>query len=404
MRESGSRSKLAASLGVVAPTVSHSRLQTPRPELRPKSTTEVKPQKSRSRRQKQQAGEPPTNPRGAAQPPANDVVETFEEDWQFSDAFRAVPSWLISMTVHLVLLLILALCTWNLDKVEDGPIVMELADHPAEMSSALMDISIEDTQLDELADSLEAEDETVELEEFTLAPEIDESAELLTETQELPPVDLPEFRTEAEKQAAIDKKKTESAAEATAGSPNGQADGEGKYVEFFGTKAYGSRFVFVIDGSSSMMGSRWLRATHELIKTLNQFDENQEYLVLAYNTRTAIMLGMRWDNADLVTATEENKHNTKVWLGNRRPAGGTKPAGTMRYALNFKPDAIYFLSDGELMDNTMFLLKNWNKPKEDDSGMVRQVPIHTVLLGSQFGFNTMKTIADENNGIFTSVR
>jgi len=93
-----------------------------------------------------------------------------------------------------------------------------------------------------------------------------------------------------------------------------------------------------------------------------------------------------------------------LWLGRQRPRGGTLPANTMKLALSKKPDAIYFLSDGELADDTMFRLKTWNAPQKDAKGVPRQIPIHTVLLGSRFGFLTMKTIADENNGIFTAVR
>ncbi len=56
-----------------------------------------------------------------------------------------------------------------------------------------------------------------------------------------------------------------------------------------------------------------------------------------------------------------------------------------------------------LLDDTLFRLKTWNAPKLNPKGELRQISIHTVLLGSPFGFLTMKTIADQNNGIFTSV-
>ena len=176
-----------------------------------------------------------------------------------------------------------------------------------------------------------------------------------------------------------------------------------KHAEFFGTKSYGSKFVFVIDGSSSMMHGRWNRATRELMSTINQLDSNQQFLVLFYNTSTTVMFGMQPGQAALVPATPENIHKTKIWLGNQRPRGGTLPARTMKLALSLKPDAIYFLSDGELADDTMFSLKHWNSPKKDSRGLFRKIPIHTVLLSSRFGFLTMKTIADQNNGIFTAI-
>jgi len=309
--------------------------------------------------------------------------------------------------VHIAILLVLAICTLSIDEIAHDGIVVEISDSPVEMISAMMEVSLEESELDDLAQSLEfPEQEPIEFEDVMLAPEFEDSSEL-SDFHELPPIDLPEFRTaEEKKKAMLDSESQTGLDDAMKGSgPKDPSESnEPKYTEFFGTKAYGSRFVFVIDGSSSMMNSRWLRATRELLSTLNELDEDQEFLVLVYNTSTMVMFNLPTDQADLIPATDENTFRTKVWLGNQRPRGGTLPARTMQLALRMKPDAIYFLSDGELADDTMFRLKTWNSPKKDAKGVLRKIPIHTVLLGSRFGLLTMKTIADQNNGIFTSVR
>ncbi len=88
-----------------------------------------------------------------------------------------------------------------------------------------------------------------------------------------------------------------------------------KQAEFFGTKAYGSKFVFVIDGSSSMIQSRWPRAKRELISTIKELDQDQDFLVLLYNTTTTVMFDLNEDRADLIPATDEKKQRIEGWLG-----------------------------------------------------------------------------------------
>jgi len=401
--ERDSRSRIESSLGAIAPIPRVSPLRARRSSAKLSAPAPSRIQES------------PFKPVGSSsnrlgaedQFQSADNLESREHAPNFSDAIHAVPSWLISMVVHIAILLVLAICTLSIDEIAHDQIVVEISDSPVEMISAMMEVSLEESELDDLAQSLEfPEQEPIEFEDVMLAPEFEDSSEL-SDFHELPPIDLPEFRTaEEKKKAMLDSESQTGLDDAMKGSgPKDPSESnEPKYTEFFGTKAYGSRFVFVIDGSSSMMNSRWLRATRELLSTLNELDEDQEFLVLVYNTSTMVMFNLPTDQADLIPATDENTFRTKVWLGNQRPRGGTLPARTMQLALRMKPDAIYFLSDGELADDTMFRLKTWNSPKKDAKGVLRKIPIHTVLLGSRFGLLTMKTIADQNNGIFTSVR
>ena len=139
-----------------------------------------------------------------------------------------------------------------------------------------------------------------------------------------------------------------------------------------------------------------------LLDTLDHLDEDKNFLVLLYNNRNYMMLGAP-DDQKLIPGTVENKRKVSQWLGQATPFGGTKPGKSMQIALRKKPDVIYFLSDGELGDNTMFNLRTWNKAKMGKDGLKRKISIHTILLGSLNGLLTMKTIAKENNGIFTKV-
>ena len=63
-----------------------------------------------------------------------------------------------------------------------------------------------------------------------------------------------------------------------------------------------------------------------------------------------------------------------------------------------EPDAIFLLSDGELRDNSLALLRVKNQ--KDDKPIV---PINTIHLFSNDGKETLETLARENGGSFTAV-
>jgi hypothetical protein len=55
---------------------------------------------------------------------------------------------------------------------------------------------------------------------------------------------------------------------------------------FFGTKAKGNRFVFVIDNSSSMKGGRLEMALAELVKTVESLTPRQSFYVIFVSDQT----------------------------------------------------------------------------------------------------------------------
>ena len=312
--------------------------------------------------------------------------ETWEPNRSLLAIVTTLPSWLVSFIVHLAL--ILALATYTFVASSDGTIILEVSqvssDSPSESIS--MEITLEEPELeDEPFESLESDEvfeepelPTVDLSEVTTMPEIHDIADPFSVAG------LPEFSSKPASDA----------------SPNNSSEG----IEFFGTRAYGSNFVFVIDCSSSMsVNYRWDRAVEELIATLDQLDSKQKFLVLLYNDQNYVMFGAG-PGQKLIPANRENKRRIKNWLDEATPFAGTKPGDSMKLALRKKPDAIYFLSDGELRDRTLFDLRFWNVRRKGPDGEKRLTPIHTVLLGSLFGRKTMRTIAEENNGIFTHVR
>ncbi|QDV27755.1 vWA domain-containing protein [Aureliella helgolandensis] len=173
----------------------------------------------------------------------------------------------------------------------------------------------------------------------------------------------------------------------------------GRGASFFGAKAYGDRFVFVLDSSHSMKGDRWLYACNQLIDSLNGLSSGQEFFVLCFDAETTFLFNQQPARSKYYRADRETVARVKRWLRSRTLGRATMPAEALQYALTFSPDAIFLLSDGELQDDTLSRLKRLN----GFSSSRRQIPIHTVHLFSAKGRGTLRRIARENSGSFTPV-
>jgi len=174
-----------------------------------------------------------------------------------------------------------------------------------------------------------------------------------------------------------------------------------KGTSFFGLESRGDRLVFVVDCSGSMgYERRFQRAVYELGQSLRLMEANQEFLVVLYNDGIYPMLDTPLKQTKPLRATDGNVERVMTWVRYQRPAGFTLPARAIRGALEVKPSSIFFLSDGELDDNTIGMLRELNV--SNSATGARKVPIHTITLGSTgAGAGTMKQIAQENNGRFT---
>ncbi|MCA9134060.1 MAG: VWA domain-containing protein [Planctomycetales bacterium] len=174
----------------------------------------------------------------------------------------------------------------------------------------------------------------------------------------------------------------------------------GRGASFFGTYAEGNRFVYVLDSSRSMKGDRWTYACNKLIDSLNGLKPGQEFFVLCFDLDTSFLFNVPPQQAKFLEIDDYVVTRVRRWLRSRTLGQATMPADALRFALEFNPDAIFLLSDGELQDNSLVMLRLLN-------GLVshsRQIPIHTIHLFSEEGRQTLQRIALENSGTFTPVR
>ncbi len=176
--------------------------------------------------------------------------------------------------------------------------------------------------------------------------------------------------------------------------------GYGRGASFFGSRAYGDRFVYVLDSSSSMTGSRWTAACAQLIKSIEQLEPNQEFFVICFDYHTTFLFDLAPHNIKYATKTEKSPRAVRKWLASRTLGNATMPAEALQVALSLNPDAIFLLSDGELQDESVLMLRMLNAA----AATSQQIPIHTISLYSREGWWALQQIAADNGGTFTPVQ
>lgn len=170
-------------------------------------------------------------------------------------------------------------------------------------------------------------------------------------------------------------------------------------ASFFGAYAPGSRFVYVLDTSKSMEGQRWTLAKQKLMQSLRELGPNRQFFVICFDARTSLLFNQKPDQVDFLAADGSTVQRVERWLRSRELGPATMPARALELALSLQPDAIFFLSDGELHDDSLYRLRWLNV----DDGQRRKVPIHSIHLISQDGRYTSEQIARENAGTFTYI-
>jgi hypothetical protein len=180
----------------------------------------------------------------------------------------------------------------------------------------------------------------------------------------------------------------------------GESEGlaAGGSAEFFGIGGYGQSFVYVVDCSGSMSHSgKFERAVYELLHSIEQLHSDQRYFVIFYSNGAYPM-----DADEPVLATEDEFMRTRRWIASIRPDGGTNPLPALLFALSLRPDAIYFLSDGQFDPSAIHQLRHRNRPNKRLA--TRQIPIHTIAFVDRATEGLMRTIARNSGGKFRFVK
>ena len=201
-------------------------------------------------------------------------------------------------------------------------------------------------------------------------------------------------------------------AEATAAdsfSEPAAGDYEPASIEFFGTRAYGNRFVFLLDISYSMKarnGERFQRACDELLRSVSRLRGGQRYYVFAFCWDTVVMFRDR--SNDYARVSPNHVEKLRRWVYNVNLGAGTDPRRSLALAHQMKPDAVFLLSDGHFNQPTASKTEvGWidqrGEPfaadvQEGVQRLYTEIPIHTVAFENPFTVAAMRQIARATDG------
>lgn len=171
-------------------------------------------------------------------------------------------------------------------------------------------------------------------------------------------------------------------------------------ASFFGTYASGNRFVYIIDSSRSMAGDRWTYACNKLVDSIRGLSADQEFFVMCFDKQTSFLFGAKRDDLKYIQATKGVSERVRRWLRSKSGTLGssTMPAEALLLSMDMRADAVFLLSDGELKDNSLMMMRQFRRNSRD-----KLPPIHAIHLFSPQGRATLELIANDSGGNFTHI-
>ena len=184
------------------------------------------------------------------------------------------------------------------------------------------------------------------------------------------------------------------------GGGSGLGGSGGGGASFFGLEAQGNRFAYIVDISGSMQenvasaneGTRLMALKAELSRSINGLLENSQFMVVAFSSDANPLT----DKREWVEASPSGKRRVAPLIYAMEAQGGTNPlpAFEIVFAVKPRPDAIYFMTDGEFDPSTVEAVAALNKAK---------VPVHCICLGPAAGTENMRKIAKMSKGTFIAI-
>jgi len=178
---------------------------------------------------------------------------------------------------------------------------------------------------------------------------------------------------------------------AIGGDGAGRGEGGGSGGGFFGSRAAGRRFVYVVDCSRSMnhphaseARTRFRRLKIELVRSIASMDPDMQFFIVFFNDR-ALPMPAR----SLRPAIPKLQKRYLRWAATVPADGNTDPRLALYFALSLNPDVIYFLTDG-----------SFEPPIRRDLAKLKQdrVAIHTFAFGNRAAEDMLRALALANGG------
>ena len=331
---------------------------------------------------------PPVSATVAPESKAPALQQTFLLHQLPSRWLRATPSWLVSMVCHLVLLLLLT--CWTLVPPPKPEIVSLISTSFEELPTLTEPVAVV-----ELQDLPKANFESVSGEEV-LSTNISDPSQV---TASAVSVNSADVETSAVDEVGDVFGSLRQGMSTVAGGKMG--------AEFFGVKAQGRRFVFIVDSSNSMRGAKFGDAKRELLYAIQKLTKDQYFYVIFFDRDAARMTFAPSTEPEVncVAATRENVGKFEKWMNSVQNELRTDPYDAVKFSVDLLPDAIYILSDGRFTDKgrTLRFLQANNFIEDPVTGKAPKVVIHTVGFHGREGEETLQGIAKSYGGTYRFV-
>ncbi len=180
------------------------------------------------------------------------------------------------------------------------------------------------------------------------------------------------------------------------GGSNGSRNGMGRGgTSFFGHRATGTRFVYVLDASGSMYDYNAITvAKAELLSSLEQLDSTQQFQIIFYN-QTCHPMKAPDGKEKLFWGTDTNRTWASQFIRNIQPDGGTVHVDALLAAIAYGPEVIFFLTDA---GEPVMYPGDLEKIKKRNNGRSK---IFSIEFGKGANLKTdnfLKKLARENGG------
>ncbi len=296
---------------------------------------------------------------------------------------RSVPSWVVSLVVHGIALLILGIIT--IQTLDDSK-VFSIQASSAESETVVFEAIAEDQPQE-----LEAEP----IDSANPSPAFESLATLTTPSLS----DNPQLAVEAIPASV----RGSSTAEMLTSPKSSGA--RGASAQFFGAEAAGNTFCFVVDSSGSMRkDGAFDAAKRELLRSISALKPTQRFYIYFFSDKVeSLRLGNREPEKFPVYATPENLRLAAAWIDGIKIRGGRAPNDAFDLAIEMEPDAIFLLFDGDTKVDVAAHLRKVNRVDDLLSGPVPRVSIHTIGFGDRRHETLMIRIAEENLGTYRFV-
>lgn len=301
------------------------------------------------------------------------------------------PSWVLSLTAHLVILVALALLTFG--SWTNPPLQLDAV---FASDSEFNDVMPESTPIVELDATL---DEPAEA--------IVELASLSAETLEPAPIELAAVRLSGDLLAGsadglLDEIGTSTADEGAATSQPAAKPIEGSGespggVRFFGANDVASRVAFVVDNSGSMQRGRMETTLMELDRAVARLEPTQYFYVVLFSDQAYPMFFPQPAD-EMLPATRSNKSRLSKWLGTVEMCLGGRLLDAVEIAAAVEPQVVYLLTDGDIRSQRVV--------SQLSDGNAWDFTIHTLGMGVRTPQDAgkLQVIASANQGEFHPVR